>query len=187
MLTIEASSVVMKSPRHTSATIGAPPAFLLVATAGPRDGRRDLVEIHAAQGERGRFDPPLDLIGRTCADDRSGDTPPCQRPRDRHGRHGRRMAFGHRVQRVPESDVPLQVRRLEVRRSPPPVVLGHARDARWREALGENAGLHGAVADHPGPMLGTPWDLALAGVATNEREGRLQRIHVMDRLTSPQQ
>ena len=73
-----------------------------------------------------------------------------------------------------------EVRLLELRRLAPPVVLGQGGDAIGREALGQDAGLHGAVADDARVVALAPRNLVFTGRAIDERKRRLQRIDVPD-------
>jgi len=53
-----------------------------------------------------------------------------------------------RPQRVPQPEIPSETRRLEVGCMAPPVVRGERRHAPGREAVGQQAGLHG-LSDEP--------------------------------------
>src|SRR5207253_2795246 len=89
--------------------------------------------------------------------------------------------------RVAHRAVPAQVRLLELRAATTPIIGGECGDSGGREALGEEARLHRTVHDDPRAVLRTPGDLALGGIATDQRERRLQRTHVPDRLAARQQ
>jgi hypothetical protein len=69
----------------------------------------------------------------------------------------------------------------------PPVIGRERGDAGATEALREYARLHRAVADDAGVVLGAPRNLALARLAPDQRERRLKRIHVTDRLAAREQ
>src|SRR5205085_2365265 len=73
------------------------------------------------------------------------------------------------------------------RRPHPRVVVGHVHDAGWREALGENPGLHRAVAKDSRMMRRAPGNELPRGVTVDERERWLQRIDVTDRLAAVEQ
>ncbi len=91
------------------------------------------------------------------------------------------------LQRVPQCEISAEKRLLELPRAAPPIVLGQRRHALRREALRQQPGLHGAVADDPSVMTGTPGNLLLRGRAIDQRKRRLQRIHVPDRLATLEQ
>src|SRR5207245_9572790 len=61
------------------------------------------------------------------------------------------------------------------------------RSALGGEALGQKAGLHRAVADHPGVVARAPRDLPLQSRAIDQGERRLQRVHVPNRFRTVEQ
>src|SRR5882724_7021875 len=76
---------------------------------------------------------------------------------------------------------------LELRRAAPPIVLGQRRDAIRRETLRQQPGLQGAVADDPRITARAPGNFPLRRRAIDQRERRLQRIHVPERLATLEQ
>ena len=64
----------------------------------------------------------------------------------------------------PEGQVRLEARRLELGRLAAPVVGSEVGHAVGGEAVGEEAGLHGAVDDDSGPVARTPGHLGRADV-----------------------
>src|SRR4029079_7570648 len=92
--------------------------------------------------------------------------------------NGRIVAAGDGAEGIPQREVALEVRGLGLRRAAPPVVRGHTGHASGLEMVREDARLHRAVADDPGAARSAPRDLALARVAPDERERRLQRVDV---------
>src|SRR2546425_1635891 len=92
-----------------------------------------------------------------------------------------------RLQRVPQCEIAAQVRLLELHGATPPVVLSERGDTGPREAVRQEARLHRAVHDHAGVVPGTPRNLVSRGLAPDEGEGRLQRIHVAEHLAPLEQ
>ena len=97
-----------------------------------------------------------------------------------------RFAIGPSASR--RQQIPPQSRLLELGRAAPPVIVGERRHAVGREGVRQQAGLHRAVADHAGvDGSRTTGSWSLAGRAVDQRERRLQRIDVPDRLAARQQ
>jgi hypothetical protein len=89
--------------------------------------------------------------------------------------------------RVAQREVAPEVRLLEVGRAPAPVVGRHRGDALRAERVGEQARLHRAVNDDARAVLAAPRQLARRHVAPDQRERRLQRLHVTQRRASLEQ
>ena len=94
------------------------------------------------------------------------------------------MTRGYGTESIAEREAPLQIRRLEARGAAPPVVRWKAGEALRAETVCQKSRLHRAVADDTRAALQTPGNLARRDLATNQREWRLQRIHVTD-LVAP--
>src|SRR5439155_19078345 len=88
---------------------------------------------------------------------------------------------------VPQREVATQVGLLELRRPPAPVVWRQRGDALGRETVREQARLHRAVADDAGAVLGAPRDLPGGRLPADQREGRLERVDVSERLAAGEQ
>jgi len=89
-----------------------------------------------------------------------------------------------RPERVPQPQIPAEMRGLKVRRAPPPIVLRQRREAVGRETLGQQARLHRAVHDDTRLVPRTPRELAPGGGAVDHRKRRLERVDVTDGLAS---
>ena len=97
------------------------------------------------------------------------------------------MSLGDRLERIPERDVLLETRRLEIERGFAPVVVRHLLHSLGREGLRENSVLHRAVDYHASAVRIAPRNLGRCLLASNHGEWRLQRINVMKRLDLLQQ
>ena len=97
------------------------------------------------------------------------------------------MAPRDRLEGVAQPEVPGQVRLAELHALASPIVASECRHASRGEPIGQEPRLHRAVTDDPGAALRAPWNLPLRGITADERERRLQRIDVPDRLTTRQQ
>jgi hypothetical protein len=103
------------------------------------------------------------------------------------GGHRGAMTLRNRAQGVAQGQIAAQVRLIELRRMPAPVIFGKSRDVLPAEGVGQQAGLHWTVADHAGVMPSTPGDFACGGLAVDQRERRLQRIDMPDGFASFEQ
>ncbi len=97
------------------------------------------------------------------------------------------MTPGDGPQGVPQGEVPSQVRLAEFRRPAAPIVGREARHPLRAEPVRQQPRLHRAVHDHPGAVRGAPGEFARRRLAADERERRLQRVHVADRLAALEQ
>src|SRR5439155_20633210 len=157
------------------------------AGVGASDARGDLVEVPVGERDRCRSDPAVDLFRSAGTDDRSGDGRPCEGPCDGDRGYGGAVPLRDRAKRVPEQEVPAEVRLLELGRAPPPVVLGEGPHSLCREAIRQQAGMHRAVADDARAAARAPGDLTLRSAAIDQRERRLKRIDMADRLAAIEQ
>lgn len=158
-----------------------------VPGAGTRDGLGTFHQI--ARGElQGRgADPAVDLLRRPAANNSPGNAGPGQRPGHCNGGHRSAMTLRNRAQRIAQRKIPAQVRFIEIKRPPPPIIFGNSCDVFPIERVGQQTGLHRALTDDPGVMLGTPWYLARSGLALDQRERRLQRIDMPNGFASFEQ
>jgi hypothetical protein len=113
----------------------------------------------AVSSKSRRRDPPVHLLRRARADDRRRDARPGDRPG--HGDRGHRRAVPlgdwRRASRSAMLRSSCGGRKSGLRRRQSS--LGHRRDARGAEAVGEDPRLHRAIADHARVVLGAPRDL----------------------------
>ncbi|HYL21451.1 MAG TPA: DUF4332 domain-containing protein [Gemmatimonadales bacterium] len=151
------------------------------------DGGVNLLQIGRAELECRGPDPAVHLVRSPRAHDRSGDARPGERPGNRHGRNGRAVPPGNRLEGVAQGEVSAQARRVKLRAATPPVIGSERGDSGGSETLGEEARLHRAVREDARSVRRAPGDLPSRDIATDERERRLERIDVPDRLASRQE
>src|SRR4029077_632954 len=154
--------------------------------ATAEDGRGNLLEIRCRKLDRRGPDPAIHLRRCPGTHDRSRDARPRECPGDGDGRYRRPVALGDWFERVAERDIPREVRLPELHAAAAPIIGRERGDSGGAEALGEDPRLHRTVGDDAVAVLGGPRDLPLRDVATDEREGRLQRVDVPDRLAACQ-
>jgi hypothetical protein len=111
------------------------------------------------------------------ADDRAGHPGEGQRPGDAYRSWRDAVPVGDRAQRAGQGQVGRQGRPGEVRVAGPPVARFQARRPRRGERAGEQALGHRAVDDRPGFVLARPQQDVGGGVAVDQVERRLDRVH----------
>ena len=92
------------------------------------------------------------------------------------------MARGDRLQRIGELQVAGELVAGKFRVSRAPIIGRQRPRALDAEPAAEEPGLHRAVDDHARPVRCAPWDLASTCLAADQRERRLQGVHVTDPL-----
>src|SRR5215813_19826 len=168
------------------APLGPGPRGTLARLRGA-DGRGDLVELLIGEYDRGRSDPAFHLRRSARTHDGAGDARPGEGPGDGNRGHRRFPPLRDGAKRVPEPEVPVQLRLLEVRGTSSPVVLRKRGCPIGAEAVRQQARMHRTVNDDPGFVARAPGNLPLGCVAIDEREGWLKGIDMPDPLTPIEQ
>ena len=110
-----------------------------------------------------------------------------QHPGDGDGGDSGLVAGGDGTKAVPERQVALQRRRSEMREldvPAPPVAAVHQCHAFGGEAVGEEPGLHRAVAEDTRLVLDAPGKKVCPGAPVDQGERQLQRVHVTNLLAT---
>lgn len=117
----------------------------------------------------------------------AGHARPGEHPRDGDGGHRNIVPRRYGAERIAQRQTVLEIWRLEASGAAAPVVFRQLGQTLGAEAVRQESRLHRAVADYARAVLTTPRNLALGDVATDQREGGLQRIHVTNLLASREQ
>ena len=92
------------------------------------------------------------------------------------------MTLGDWPERIPQREVPSELRLLEFGCAAAPVVCCEFAYTVGTEAVGQEPRLHRAITNDTRSVRGTPGNLMYSSLTTDHGEGWLEGIHVMDRL-----
>jgi len=111
---------------------------------------------HIAVAKEAGVEPAVDLLRAACADNGPAHARPGKRPGNRDGGRAHAMARGNRLQGLGHLEIALQPLAREFRVARTPIVLRQLRRPLFRKRAAQQARLHRAVDDHPGPILQAP-------------------------------